>query len=165
MAARRKKVKIGDIIAIPIDNQRHCYSQIIVNTYGLQSYHIVFDLISKEHPPIDSIVKTEIIIAAFITDNSIHSGKWAIIGNSLILQKVIIPEFTVELMENRVCTKVVQSYDGTILRVATKEDIAKLKGKHSYTPGVLERVLRAKFGLEPWNPYYDNLIYKTPEFH
>lgn len=57
----KKKImpNMGDVYAIPLDNSRFCFGQIVTNT--TIPYHVIFDLILIDYPDVEKIVQNNII--------------------------------------------------------------------------------------------------------
>lgn len=156
---KRKGIRVGDVFAIPIDNERYSYGQIIAKGYGSDCY-VIFDIVANEHPLLEQIPNNKVVFLTFTLHQKIAEGEWALLGNAPVNGDVRIPEFKVDVIENGVVRCMVSRYDGEILRYATEHDVKSLSTMQSYTPNVLESAVKAKYGIIPWRPYFDELIYK-----
>jgi len=160
MSKRGKKPKVGDVFAIPIDDKRYAYGQLVANGFGSDCY-VTYDITAETHPELEQIVSSPIVFRIFTLHQLIVNGIWIIIGNASISQKIYIPEFKVESTENKVKTWMVQSYDGTILRPASTEEIERLNYMESFTPNMLDNAVKAKYGVLSWKPHYNKILYNN----
>lgn len=154
-----KKNYLNSIFAIPLDGERYSYGHIIANGYGSDCY-IIYDIVAKEHPSIEKIMDSSIIIFMYTLHQKIVSGEWKVIGNAPLKQTIKMPEYKIDVRENGITRCMVMRFDGEILRPATETEIKNLKTKHSCTPGVLEKVVKAKYGVIPWQNKFNDYLYK-----
>lgn len=158
MITRRKRPKNGDVFAVKLDDKTYGYGQLVEGS--MLGCYIFYDIIAEEHPPIEQIAGSSIILLTFTVDQRIVVGDWKVIGNAPIPENVTIPEFKMDYFENGSLICMVMRFDGTILRPANKEEKRFLRTMKSYTPNLIEDVLKAKFGLTSWDSCYDELLYK-----
>ena len=155
---KRKRPKNGDVFEIQISEGMLAYGQLVEgNVLGC---YIFYDVISEEHLSLQQIANSPILMLTFTVDQKIVSGERKIIGNATVPETVCIPEFRVDYMENGSLTCKVMKYDGTILRETNEDEKKKLSTMKSYTPNIIENVIKAKFGYIPWDNSYDQLIYR-----
>ncbi|WP_018130073.1 Imm26 family immunity protein [Effusibacillus pohliae] len=151
--SKRKKIQthVGDIFAIPVDEKRYSYGQIVSD-----NWYAIFDILAEKHPPLDQITNRPIVFLVESVDVKIEDGDWEIIGNFSIPKDIRFPEFLVETLDGYM----VIDYKGRTLRPASEYEIKNLSSKKSYSPVVIEDAVKAKFAFTEWYPYLDNLLYK-----
>lgn len=141
---KRNKPKSGDVFEIKISEGMFAYGQLVEgNVLGC---YIFFDIVSGEHLSLEQIVSSPILMLTFTVNQKIVSGEWKTIGNMSVPETVSIPEFRVDYMENGSLICMVMKYDGTILRAADEDEKKRLSTMKSYTPNIIENVLKARFG-------------------
>lgn len=155
--ARGKKPKIGDVFSIQINETKHGYGQFIVG--DKIGCYVIFDIIAESQPTLDQIVNSPILFLAFTSDKGILAGAWVVVGNISVSDAIVIPEYKTDYMKDGKIQCVVEKYDGTILRLANDYEKEHLQNMSSYTPNVIEGALKARFGYELWNAYYNKLLY------
>lgn len=156
---KRNRVKVGDVFAIPIDDTRYSYGQIVANGYGSDCY-VIFDIVTSKYPPLEQITSHKIVFMIFTLHQKIIEGEWLLLGNTPVSDGIKIPEFKVDVMENGVIRSMVSRHDGEILRYATEEEAKTLNTMQSYTPNVLEDAVKTKYGVIQCNRNFNELIYK-----
>jgi len=159
LSKSKTKVKIGDIIAIPIGENKYGFSQLIDGD-KLNGCYIVFDIISREYLPIHSIIEKPILFMVFTSAFKIVNGDWKIIGNEKVPECIKIPLFKVDVAHDGLIETMITDFKGNTLRKATEEEVRTLSTMSSYTAVVMENAIMAKFGMTPWKEHYNALLYK-----
>jgi hypothetical protein len=154
-----KRVKVGDIVAIPLNDICFGYAQLIDGN-KLMGCYILFDIFSENHPCIDDIVTKPILYMIFTSAYKIQNNEWKVIGNRNKDTNIKIPLFKVDLLRNGETIVMVSDFKGNILRKATEDEKVSLCTMSSYTAVVVEKILKAKYGIAPWEEYFSSLIYK-----
>jgi hypothetical protein len=154
MGRKKIKPKLGDVFTFPIQQNTHCFGQIVTVRPMMAKLYILFDFVSNEIPSLESIVKQPILAIAHLTDYSITEGYWTVIGNTdVALKNIVYPNY---IMGD---PPVVESYDGEVLRQATEEDIRELTYRKSTTSNIFEALAQAKFGNDEWKDLYDRFLF------
>ncbi|MFN4097926.1 MAG: Imm26 family immunity protein, partial [Sphingomonas sp.] len=75
-----KKVVVGDVFLIPLDEERYGIGQLAGDWKG-ELYVVIYDkIVSAEASPAD-VDKESLLFAALTLDAKLHHGNWRIIGN------------------------------------------------------------------------------------
>jgi hypothetical protein len=152
----RRNYRVGDVFKFKIDEDRHGYGQIVAAPPHDLKYFAIFDLATGEEMDLGMIVSSKILILAQSMDVKLDIGDWQIIGNAPVTrQNLVFPEYKVHYIPNG---WMVESYDGKILRPATKDDVLKLKMKKSFSPAALEYAIKAHLGLVEYKEFCDELM-------
>jgi hypothetical protein len=72
-----KKVKVGDIFRVQLDDGRHSYA--VALTHPLFGF---LDIITDSEIPVHSIEKQKIIFAVWVMDYAIKDGVWKKVGHT-----------------------------------------------------------------------------------
>ena len=64
---RRKKVVIGDVFTIAIDNIKTCYGQVIAS--GIENCYVIYDIVAEKILPLEEVVIAPIVFLAFTSNN------------------------------------------------------------------------------------------------
>jgi len=157
----RTSLETGDIICIPVDDVTNVYAQFIVGDMYM-GFYVLYDLVSEQTPLLSEITQQKKLFEFFTQGNLIKQGLWKKSGNVSVPIDIRVPEFKVELYdaENQVCRWAVMDYKGDILRMASKAEEKNLKTMHSYTPSLINKAIKAKYGISKWEPIYDGLLYR-----
>jgi len=153
----------GDIFAIPIDTDRAYIGQVIANTEGAL-YVIVFDWIEPHLDEIFYISNVPISDPLFATltfDSRFRPHMWKVVGHAEPDADRLLPAFsygTINPGQVRIA-----NFSDTRHRDATPEEAAAIPSQKYRSPMRLEKALRAREGLLPHLPSYDEFIYRpTP---
>ncbi len=156
---------IGDIFQIPIDENRVGYGQIMARKLGPNpDLVVVFDYISQAsivptQKELLKIVETPILFIANTFDVLIENGRWKTIGNlKPNLERVPLPCY--KMGSGHFGSVMVESYDGKKRRKAKKDEVAILDNRNSVSAMRVENVLKAKHGIVPWKPKYEQLMFE-----
>lgn len=150
---KKFKICVGTVIAIPIDNKRFAYGQIIADTKP--ECYIIFDYISNEYPDINELVSKKIIMLTYTVGTFIENGDWIIIGNVEPSGNIVIPEYIVDTLDG----VMVVDCRRNIIRKASESDMTLLGTHKSVSPKVLDMAVKAKHGVGEWYPYMKILEY------
>lgn len=160
----RKKVikaKVGDVFAIPIENNQYGFGQIISNASLFNNLYILFDYITEGIPDINNILNKPILAIAHLDNGSIEDGDWTVISNEkVVLKKIKYPNYLIDgdFDENFKLKKIVKKYDGEFIREATEQDLRELNRHRSYTSNVFDNIIKAKYNEKKVNNYYSSLL-------
>lgn len=158
MASRKRCLRIGDLIAIPLDGDRIAIAQ-VVGSYLKKAYY--FSVLAepckaKDLKCVESRLDGEIAFLALSFDAKVAAGHWAVIGyRNVDSSRIPFPAY-VEGVSPPGSFEVVD-YSGQRRRAATLEDTYDLGPRTIVAPVRIEKAIRAFHGLEPWNAVYDDL--------
>ncbi|KQY94474.1 hypothetical protein ASD24_02650 [Paenibacillus sp. Root52] len=151
---KRIKVKIGDIFAIKLDQDRSCYGQVI-SEGRTSDCMIVYDLVATEHPAISEITSNPIIFLIQTVNSRIEDGFWSVVGNGPI-PSMTYPLYKVETEDGYILV----DHKGDIVNDdPLASEIEEVPELEPWSPVSLENAIRAKFLTGEWDPYYNELIY------
>lgn len=152
--ARRKKIKIGDVFVINVDNCK-CYGQIVAD--GIDKCYVIYDITTDEVVPPQQVVKAPIVFLTFTIDDFVEEGRWQAIGNTSIPGNIVFPIFKVDTLNGYMVT----DHKGNYLRVASETEISDLGYLKAVSPALLEHAVQAKFGTGKWEDYFDEILYRS----
>lgn len=152
-------VKVGDVFAIPIDDDRSGIGQLVAEK-GAVLYIVVYDAAlsngAAETGAWTEVTETApLLLAALSLDGKIYNGHWPIVGNRTDnLGALPDPVFKVGqsgemLLENR---------DLSVRRVATEVELEVLRYRTVTAPVRFEKALKAHHGIGEWSEHYDPLL-------
>lgn len=156
--ASRQRVRVGDVVTIPLDRDRVALAQ-VVGAYKKGTYYFaVFDRTC--HPTdtvcFDAALDSDVCLLALSMDAKIFNGDWPKVGHRDVdLERIPFPAY-IEGTPPSGSYDVVD-YAGNERRPATDEDIRDLRSRKVIAPVRLEKAARALSGLEPWDNMYDDL--------
>lgn len=149
---RRQGPVIGDVFAIPIDEFRIGYGQIVCDLGYIVVFRPAFERSARQILP--DIVGSEIALFGQTIDTRIEDGDWAIVGSSPPdLQRIPRPHY----LSYRLGKDVIMDFDDEYLREATVEDRRFYEPRWSVDPLYFEMALQALHGVGPWDAEYDRL--------
>ena len=150
----RAKLHVGDAFSIPLDERRFGLGQ-IVETYGRDAYFFaVFEdvFVDGEYIDLAEAVRRPVVLLALSLDAKIAAGDWVILGSQPVADSMPLPAFK-EMVGTPDRVDVVD-YSGRRRRRARGEEAEWLPNRKIVAPVRLEKALKAKHGLEPWNDAY-----------
>ena len=160
MAKRKPQTKAGDIFAVPLDEGRVGYGQVLLHKVASYNLYVaVFRPLwpADSPPPVAEIVSSEIALLGGTMDALIWHGNWPIVGNvAPDLERFPWPHFICGPSER--CH--VEDFHGRVVRSATPEDQSFYRLRFARAPIAYENCLRAIHGIGPWPPDHDKLTYK-----
>jgi Immunity protein 26 len=150
----RVKLRVGDVFSVPLDDERVGSGQIVA-TYGKDAYF--FALFERayardEQLDLEQAVRAPVALLALSFDAKIAVGDWVVVGNQPVADDVPLPAFK-EMVGGPDRVDVVD-FSGERRRRAQGEEAEWLPNRTIVAPALLEKALRAKHGLEPWNDAY-----------
>lgn len=155
--SKRVKISLGDIVCIPIDDERVGYAQIVAAepyTYYFAAFERAYP---RSNPPdIDDLVTDRVALLGIIMTTRIKSGDWPIVGNATVTDKVIFPAYK-EAAGSPHCINVVD-YTCRRSRRATDAEAERLPYRATCSPMVLQHAMQAKHGVVPWEEFYDQIL-------
>ena len=153
----RLKLKTGDVFAVPIDEARVGVGQIVA-TYGKDAYYFaIFDVTPPDSASIDleQAPQQRVVFLALSLDAKLAAGHWSVLGHRPVRDGMPLPAFK-EAVGSPDRIDVVD-YSGGRRRAAQAAEAKLLPNRKVVAPVRLEKALRAKHGLEPWNEAYSDL--------
>ena len=145
--------KIGDIIAIPVQDGQFATAQILKKTKLL--YLAVFSGLQEDLLDCNGIAEKSITLVGWTMDAKLYHGDWKIVGNCDLKEpNMLRRDYLIEYSGDQW----VQDFDGNLVRIASDEDKRRLFPKSSYSPVRLERAIRAFNNIEPWSDDYNDLL-------
>ncbi|MFO0777623.1 MAG: Imm26 family immunity protein [Nitrospira sp.] len=147
---KRLKLKVGDIIEIPINDNLVGYGQIVCA--GKVLYVVIFEEAYPKAKRIDiqKVVAGKILLVGHTLDGRLYHGMWKVIGNVPIdTTRIPFPCYKLELGSEGM---VVVDFDGTVMRKANKQEEDLLTFRTTRAPIGFEHALQAKHGIRPWDP-------------
>jgi Immunity protein 26 len=156
-----KKLKEGDIFAIPISEELTGFGQIInIPISNGVFIIIVFSEIysGEEWPALDEIIQDEILFFGYTMDALIYHKHWKIIGNvSSNTSKVKLPYYKFGLPPKME----IVNYKGEKVRNATNQEFDQLEYETSVAPIRYENALKAYHKIVEWDSDYEKLYYNN----
>ncbi|MFE6076679.1 Imm26 family immunity protein [Paenibacillus sp. NPDC057886] len=151
---KRVKVKIGDVFAIWLNQDRYCYGQ-VVSEGRISDCMIVYDVVSMQHPKVSEITSKPIIFIIQTVNSRIEDGIWNVIGNGPI-PSMTFPLYKVETEDGYMLV----DHKGDIVNEDPSDsEIENVLELESWSPVSLEKAVNARFVTGEWDPYYNELIY------
>ena len=155
--AAQPRLEIGDVITVPIDNDRIGIGQVAAKYLNEGYYFVVFETdypISALPSPREAVTD-EVALVALSLDAKIAAGHWKIVGNEPVRPDLPLPAYKETVgAPDRVD---VVDFSGTRRRRATPAEISRLRNRKVIAPVRLERALRALHGTGQWQDAYDEL--------
>lgn len=116
---------------------------------------VIYDLISREHPPVNTIISKPVILLIQTVNSRLENGFWKIVAYGEI-PELNLPMYKVETEEGYMLA----NYKGQIIDDSPDQvQVKDLKELESWSPVSLENAVRAKFITGEWEEYYNDLIY------
>jgi hypothetical protein len=154
----RFELRVGDVFSVPIDDTRVGVGQVVATEEDdAAQYLAIFDAVAPNPDliDIDQALQERLIFLALSYDGKLYNGHWAIVGNRPVAERIPLPAWReANLSKGEVD---VVDYSGRHRRPASEAEADLLRDRHYYAPAILERALRAKHGLEPWQQRYSDM--------
>ncbi|WP_312165789.1 hypothetical protein [Phenylobacterium sp.] len=139
----KKRLKVGDVIQIPVAEYRVSYAQLLI------ARDVLFVLVgSKLWMAADGVPKNtsdlDPIFWAWTLDAKIYHGHWAVVGNWPVqMDECDLPIYKVGY-EGRVF---LESFSGQKLREASSEEVERVPYRTTISPIAIERCIKRLHGL------------------
>ena len=148
-----KKVFVGDVFLIPLDEGRYGIGQLAGDWKG-ELYVVIYDkVVSAEASPAD-VDNEPLQFAALTLDAKLYHGDWRIIGNRKEnIETIPQPWFKVGVDGQTY----VEARDRSVARPATAVEATALRLRTVVAPVRLENALKALHGIGDWHPRFDEL--------
>jgi hypothetical protein len=147
----RARLHGGDVFSVPLDGERFGLGQVVA-TYGKDAYFFaLFEPAFARGEQLDfgEALRAPVALLALSLDAKVAPGDWVVVGNQPVADEVPLPAFK-EMVGGPDRVDVVD-FSGERRRRARGEEAEWLPNRKIVAPVRLEKALRAKHGLEPWN--------------
>ena len=155
--ARRKRLRVGDVFTIPIDDERVGYGQ-VVHDFGQGHYYfVVFKeaFARDEEPELDAVLAGRLALLALSLDALLYHDHWQVVGHRGVNpERLPLPAYKEGVSPGKY---EVVDYTGERRRDAAAAEVDELPFRAVVAPIRVEKALRALHGLEDWNEAYDEL--------
>lgn len=117
-----KRVKVGDIIEIPLSDGRKAYGQYVFKDEKQGPLLQVFNLITKDRPELEVILNSELLFPPVFTGlmAAVHRGLWTVIGYKEV-ENFIYPNFIAHAHDKSVTNAPYYLWDGKEYKLLGKE--------------------------------------------
>jgi len=155
--AKGHRLRVGDIVAIPLEGDQVAISQ-VVGSYKKETYYFaVFDQPCRmnDFACVEARLHDEISLLALSMDAKISAGHWPVLAHREVdIGRIPFPAY-LEGVSPPGSFEVVD-YSGERRRPAPS-DVHDLVPRKVVAPVRIEKAVRALHGLEPWSDAYDDL--------
>jgi hypothetical protein len=148
-----KKVRVGDVFIIPIEDTRYGIGQIAGASMS-ELYLVIYDKVVEADVTPNALDGASVKFAALSLDAKLYYGDWPVIGNRLD-NIATIPQPWFKVKQNG--STYVEARDRSVFRPATALEERALRLRSVVAPIRLEKALKAQHGLGEWNSSYDEL--------
>lgn len=148
------RLRVGDVFSVPLDDRRFGLAQVVA-TYGKDAYFFaLFEpaFARDEQLDLEQALRAPVALLALSLDAKIAAGDWVVLGNQPVAEGMPLPAFK-EMVGGPDRVDVVD-FSGERRRRARGEEAEWLPNRKIVAPVRLEKALKAKHGLEPWNEAY-----------
>ncbi len=158
----KRKVKLGDLLKLPITEDLYAVGQVVFIPTNAFEYIVVFDRFYKanELPDQKELLHSGIILLVQISGGINVNPKreiWKIIGNSPIYPSIPLQEFKLQVLNDWVVT----GLEGEIIRKASLKDITDLQFQSAFSPQFVINELKVYLGLIEPGQVHGNQLLKT----
>ena len=155
--ARRRRLRVGDVFTIPLDDKRVGYGQ-IVHDYGQGHYYFaIFEEAFErdDEPDLRTVLEGRLALLPLSLDALLYHHHWHVVGH----QDVHPERLPWPAYKEGVSPGVyeVVDYTGKRRREAGAGEADELPFRAVVAPVRVEKALRAIHGLEDWNDAYEEL--------
>lgn len=154
----RVKVAVGDVFLIPLDDESAAGGYVIGIRDKEELYVAIFDqrLSRQENDPSIATGGAPVILTLTL-DAKIWHRHWPVLGN-LPSRSELHPKPNYKVkFKDQMC---LDSYDGTIVRPASAEELEILQFRRVNSPAAVENATKACFGIGDWMEHYDKMLTK-----
>lgn len=148
MAKKNKKLSVGDVFTIPIDDDRVGVGQ-LVDAYEDSDGHFYMAIFDELHPAGDApdaseVTDGKLAFLALASDGLLHDGSWEVVGRCEVDRDALPwPAYKEETDEGFD----VVDHSGGRRRTATDKEAERLPFRTIVTTKVLEDALKARHGI------------------
>lgn len=160
--ARKLKIEmnVGDVFAIPIDDARVGYGQIVLKPEKPVLFICVFAMTSPpgSSPDLNEVVRSDILLMGSTFDALLQNGQWKIVGSIVEnLSSIALPVYKSGMGDETI----VETVDRSRSRKANRQEEASLPFRTYTAPIGFELALKAIGGVGEWLPLFDKMNYET----
>lgn len=151
------QTNIGDVFVIPLDEST-CVAGQIINSWKEELYIAIFDRhLSRNEVDLKTAIAAEPVLLTLSLDGKLWNGHWPVIGNCTEnLSHIPEPNYKVR-QDGKIY---LESRDRTYTRRASDEEAGALQFRTVSSPIIVEKAIKAHFGIGEWKPAYDELLAK-----
>jgi hypothetical protein len=149
-----RTLKAGDLLSIPIDEQRIAIGHVI--DPGQVFYLCVYLPLFAADQAIPDLSSTEIALIARTSDELVWHGRWKVIGNQNVPANVPRPHHVVGTQEGLR----LRTFAGEDVRPANDNDLAVYGYESSVSNIKFAKVMRHIHGIEPYPDDYSKISYR-----
>lgn len=147
-------MRLGDVFTVPLGDGRVVVGQAVAcerpGRFHLALFEGTFP--SAVVGAIDDALCEPIAFLVLSTDAGVRAGRWPVVANRLVDPDVPLPAY--KAVVGRGARVDVVDHDGRRRRPARGAEAGWLPTREVVSPAALERVIRARHGLEPWDDAY-----------
>jgi hypothetical protein len=154
------KLKPGDVFAMPIDDEKEGFGQIVVVPNKSNFMIVVFERSNSRNrrPALEEIVNDKILFLGYTMDALLYHKEWQLVGNvSSNLKTIKLPYYKLGTPPD--CTLV--NYEGKTIRKISRDIFDKLNYQKVVAPIRYENALKAFHNIGEWRKDYDELRYEV----
>jgi len=154
------KLKPGDVFAIPIDDDKEGFGQIVLVPNKSNFIVVVFERSYRRNhrPAFEEIVNDKILLLGYTMDALFYHKKWQMIGNiTSNLKTIKLPYYKLGTAPN--CKLV--NYEGKTIGKISRDIFDKLNYQKVVAPIRYENALKAFYDIGEWRQDYDELRYEV----
>lgn len=148
-----RKLKIGTVIAIPLDEAHVAFGQVIEP--GIEFYLCVYQPIFPSGLPIPELAGSPIALVGWTTDELLSHERWFIAGQQKSATNLPRPYHVI-------CTPqglTLRDFDGADVSAATEADLAFYGYRYSVSNIMFERAMRDIHGLASYDRDYTRITH------
>lgn len=155
--ARRKRLQVGEVFTIPLDDERVGYGQIVSAQGQGHYYFAVFEgaYPREQTPDLDAVLEGGLALLALSLDALLYHDHWQIVAERPVNSAMPWPAYKEGVSPPG--TFEVVDHTGERRRKATQAEAEMLPFRAVVAPIRVEKALRALHGLEDWDDAYDEL--------
>lgn len=148
------KPGLGDVFSVPLDSERLGLGQVVAR-YGKDAYFFaLFEPAFARDEPLDlaEAVQLPVAVLALSLDAKLAAGDWVILGNQPVADDMPLPAYK-EMVGGPERVDVVD-YSGERRRRTEGQEAEWLPYRKIIAPARLEKALKARHGIGPYNEAY-----------
>lgn len=148
------RLRVGDVFSVPLDDRSFGVGQVVA-TFGKNAYFLALfapAFAREERLDLEQALGSPVALLALSLDAKIAAGDWVVLGNEPVAHDLPLPAYK-EMVGGPERVDVVD-FSGERRRRAQGDEAERLPNRKIVAPVRLEKALKAKHGLEPWNDAY-----------
>lgn len=155
--ARRKRLRVGDVFTVPLDEERVGYGQIVYSSGHGNYYFAIFEEahLRDEEPDLEEVVAGRLALLALSLDALLYHDHWQLVGHREVdADRLPWPAYKEAIAPG---SFQIVDYTGQRGREATPGEVEMLPFRTVVAPIVVEDAYKALHGLADWDEAYDKL--------